>query len=192
MRLSTYEGMFLFDPNVATQWETVEKEIGRIMQRAGAELIGIKRWDERRLAYEIKHRKRACYVLTYFRSPASNIAGIERDARLSEMILRLLVLRCHLSEEELAAFGRESAEQSALLRNGAAAGVGKGTKSPAEVPPGTEAEAEVGPGAGEPDAEQQRPDRTLDREDGIGEEVTRAEAEALWADRDDGTKESEK
>ena len=100
MKLTTYEGMFLFDPSTATRWEAVEGEVGRIIDRAEAELIGIERWDERRLAYEVKHRKRGCYVLTYFRAPGSKVAGIERDARLSEMILRLLVVRCGLTEEQ--------------------------------------------------------------------------------------------
>ncbi|GAG05553.1 unnamed protein product [marine sediment metagenome] len=111
--------MFLFDPSVASQWETAENEVGRILERASAEVIGVKKWDERRLAYEIQHRKRACYALTRFRASGSNIGGIERDARLSEMILRLLVVQCDLSEEKLAEFGKEAAEQSAFLHNAA-------------------------------------------------------------------------
>jgi len=116
LKLKAYEGMFLFDPGVAGKWETVEGEVGRIMERAGAELIGVKRWDERRLAYEIQHRKRACFVLTYFKAPGSSITGIERDAQLSELILRLLVLRSTLSEEQLEEFRKETAEDSAAMR----------------------------------------------------------------------------
>ncbi len=171
MKLSTYEGMFLFDPSVATQWETVEKEIGRIMQRAGAELIGVKRWDERRLAYEIKHRKRACYVLTYFKCPSASIVGIERDARLSEIVLRLLVLRCTLNDDQLSVFGREAADQCALLRSGA--------QQPSR-PEGAEDEGfrsnRIEPSVAEPIAAAEPADIE------VPEEVTRAEAEALWSD----------
>ncbi len=120
MKPRTYEGMFLFDPAAATQWESVETEVNRIMERADAELIGVKKWDERRLSYEIERRKRGCFVLTYFRAPGSSITGIERDARLSEAILRLLVVRCDLGEEELASFGKDAAEQSEALRKQAA------------------------------------------------------------------------
>ena len=79
-------------------------------------MVGIEKWDERRLAYEIKHRKRGCYALTYFKAPASSLAGIERDALLSEMILRLLVVSCNLDHEQLGAFRSKAAEQSVLLK----------------------------------------------------------------------------
>lgn len=115
MKLNTYEGMFLFDPSVASKWDVVESEVGRIMERAEAELIGAKKWDERRLAYEIEHRKRGCYVLALFKARGSSIAGIERDVQLSEKVLRLLVLRCDLSDEELDTFGKEASERSEAL-----------------------------------------------------------------------------
>ena len=115
MKLNPYEGMFLFDPSVASKWDMVVSEVGRIMERAEAELIGLKKWDERRLAYEIERRKRGCYVLAYFKARGSSIAGIERDVQLSEMVLRLLVLRCDLSDEELDAFRKEAGEQSEAL-----------------------------------------------------------------------------
>jgi len=140
LKLRTYEGMFLFDPSVASQWQTAENEVARIMERAGAELIGVKKWDERRLAYEIRHRKRGCYVLTYFRASGSSIAGIERDARLSEMVLRLLVLQCRLSEEKLDEFHKEAAEQSAMLRRAAEeAAKPPPAEEPAEPEPATAA-----------------------------------------------------
>lgn len=116
MKPRTYEGMYLFDPSATSNWKAVESEIERIMERAGAELIGIEKWDERRLAYEIKRRKRGCYVRTYFRAPRTGITGIERDAQLSETILRLLVLTCDLTEDQLEQFREKSAEQSALLK----------------------------------------------------------------------------
>ncbi len=100
--MNTYEGMFLFDSGATHEWERVESEIGRIMERAGAEVVLCRKWDERKLAYEIRGRKRGCYVLTYFRAAGDQIAGIERDARLSEAILRCLVLRAdHVGEEQL-------------------------------------------------------------------------------------------
>jgi ribosomal protein S6 len=177
--------MFLFDPAQAAQWETVEKEIGRIMQRAGAELIGIKKWDERRLAYEIKHRKRACYALTFFRSPRSNLTAIERDARLSETILRLLVLKCDLTDEQLAEFGKEAAEQSAFLR----AGPPKAAKPAEEGQPEPRAETVEVPAAEAGPAPDALPTEGLKevRAEG-GEEVSREEAQALWGGDGEGSK----
>lgn len=102
--MRAYEGMFLFDPAVAVEWSNVEAEVNRLISRAEGELIACKRWDERRLAYEIRGRKRACYVLTFFRAPGDRIAGIERDVQLSESVLRCLVLRAdHMTDEEMKA-----------------------------------------------------------------------------------------
>jgi len=100
--LNNYEIMFLFDPTAGANWETVENEISRLMERADAEIIVTKRLEERRLAYEIKGRKRGLYVLTYFKAIGDRIGGIERDARLSEIILRVLILRAEgISEEKM-------------------------------------------------------------------------------------------
>ncbi len=100
--MNTYEVMFLFDPAVGANWETVEAEINRLMTRAEAEVIVTKKLEERRLAYEIKDRKRGLYVLTYFRANGGKISGLERDLRLSEVVLRALVLRAEgITEEKM-------------------------------------------------------------------------------------------
>ncbi len=100
--MKRYEGMFLFDSSVAREWAAIEQEVKRLCSRIDAELLVCVKFDERRLAYEIKRRRRGTYVLTYFDAPSDRIADMERDARLSELILRLLVLRAEgLSEERL-------------------------------------------------------------------------------------------
>jgi small subunit ribosomal protein S6 len=83
--------MFLFDSTFAADFSKAKEEVQRILQRAGAEIVFLEKWEERKLAYEIDGRKRGCYVLTYFNCDGSKIVGIERDARLSEPILRILV-----------------------------------------------------------------------------------------------------
>ena len=91
--MNQYEAMFLFDPTFGASWENCEGEIRRIMDRAQAEIVFCKLWDDRRLAYRIKGRKRGIYVLVYFKAPAEKMAGLERDAQLSEHILRVLLLK---------------------------------------------------------------------------------------------------
>lgn len=86
-----YEAMFLFDPTFAADGANAETEIRRIMDRAGSEMILMGKWDERKLAYPIKKRKRGCYVLTYFNGEPGRIKEIERDCHLSEHVLRVLV-----------------------------------------------------------------------------------------------------
>ena len=100
--MNTYEVMFLFDPTVGANWETVEGEIDRLMSRAQAEVIVTNRLEDRKLAFEIKGRSRGLYVLTYFRADGTRISALERDIRLSELVLRALVLRADgLSEQQM-------------------------------------------------------------------------------------------
>jgi small subunit ribosomal protein S6 len=85
--------MFLFDPTFGASFEKCEAEVRRLMDRAGAELMFCRKWDERRLAFRIRGRKRGVYALTYFKADPDKITPLERDAKLAENILRLLVLR---------------------------------------------------------------------------------------------------
>jgi small subunit ribosomal protein S6 len=93
--------MFLLDagqPSADAAMEPVQK----ILQRYGAEVLSIKPWDERRLAYEIEGRHRGLYILAYFRMDPQNVTEFEHDCKLSEDILRVLIIRKdHLTEEEI-------------------------------------------------------------------------------------------
>jgi small subunit ribosomal protein S6 len=114
--------MFLFDPGALTDWESVQKEIHRLLERAEAEVVACSRWDERRLAYEIKGRKRGVYALTYFKADPARIAGIERDVNLSETALRCLILRVEdMTDEEM-----KEAASSTRIEQQKSAGLGEG------------------------------------------------------------------
>ncbi|GJM25092.1 MAG: hypothetical protein DHS20C16_15070 [Phycisphaerae bacterium] len=91
--MNKYEIMFLFDPTFAADADKVREEIERILGRAEAKITFFEKWDERRLAYEIKGRRRGTYFLVYFDCAGDKITGIERDARLSETVLRILIKR---------------------------------------------------------------------------------------------------
>ena len=100
--MKTYEAMFLFDPSFAADAGNPEKEVARIMERADAQIVMNKKWEERKLAYEIKGRKRGSYWLTFFQADPERIGGIERDAKISECILRLLIQRAdHMNEDSM-------------------------------------------------------------------------------------------
>lgn len=99
MRLSTnekklYEAMFLVDSALAaSDWEGVNKTVKNVLARAGAEVVSIEKWDDRRLAYEVKGKTRGTYILSYFNAEPGRVNGIGRDVQLSEQIMRVLVLR---------------------------------------------------------------------------------------------------
>jgi small subunit ribosomal protein S6 len=96
-----YEGMFLVDSAVATaNWDGVLAAIDTILKRADADVISVRKWDERRLCYDIARCKRGTYVLAYFRVNPTTLPSIERDIQLSELMLRAMMLRGdHLTQE---------------------------------------------------------------------------------------------
>ena len=104
IKTKQYEAMFLFGAAFASD---VEKAVGLargIIERHGGELIVAKKWDERKLAYEIGGQKRGLYVITYFNGPGSAVGAIERDVNLSEDVLRVMLTDAsHLNKDEMAA-----------------------------------------------------------------------------------------
>ena len=88
-----YEGMFLVDSALATaDWDGVLATIRTILERAGAEISSLKKWDERKLAYDIRRKSRGTYILSCFKAQGQKLTEIERDVRLSEKIMRVLIL----------------------------------------------------------------------------------------------------
>src|SRR5215210_3501846 len=94
MAAKVYECMFLLDSSkVAGDTANADKQIRTIFERNSAEVLVSRPWDERRLSYPIRNQKKGLYYLTYFSADGKNIAGIEHDAVLTEMILRLMVIK---------------------------------------------------------------------------------------------------
>jgi small subunit ribosomal protein S6 len=62
------------------------------LEKAGAEIVSIRKWDDRKLAYEINGKGKGTYILCYFRAAGSKLRDIERDIQLSERIMRALIL----------------------------------------------------------------------------------------------------
>jgi small subunit ribosomal protein S6 len=87
-----YEGMFLVDSAHASDWDAVVKTIKKLLKRSGAEIVTIRNWAERRLAYEIDHKSRGTYVLCFFKADVEKIRNIEKDVQLSEQVMRVLIL----------------------------------------------------------------------------------------------------
>jgi len=159
--LNIYEGMFVVDDKRANDnWDRVVREIRSLLEKHQAQIFHLERWDDRRLAYRIKGRNRAVYVLTGFTAPHDAIPPIERDCQLDDTILRVLFLRDHQHEKlrKLGLFdphalkAEAEAEQPAPKPEAAAKPAEPEAAQPApaaaETPP--EAPAPVEPPPGEP------------------------------------------
>ena len=97
-----YEGMFLVDSALANgNWDATVESVQTILSRAEAEVISLKKWDDRRLCYPVGKVVRGTYILTYFNADPSKITGIERDVQISEDILRVLILKGDIIPQEV-------------------------------------------------------------------------------------------
>lgn len=133
-RIQIYEGMFLFPQSVTSDLQAAVDHITDILVRGGAEIVALRKWDERRLAYDVRGNKRGVYFLSFFKVKTQALAGIERDCRLSEKLLRSLITKAsHVTAEEIASNeGRQQIADEIKLRGTAPAAAGS-APAPAEA-----------------------------------------------------------
>ena len=94
--MNTYEGMFVLDSSkVAANWDDAVKHVHDILAKHQGEIVASRQWDERRLAYPIEGHKKGTYFLAFFKAEGAALKEIEADCKLSELILRDLILKVH-------------------------------------------------------------------------------------------------
>lgn len=93
MKTREYEAMFLLDNAAAVaDWDGTSGIVDQLLTKYGAEIVHKEKWDERKLAYEIRGHKRATYYLVYFKASSDAPAKVTADAALNDKIVRMLVL----------------------------------------------------------------------------------------------------
>lgn len=113
-----YEGLFLFPQSASGNLQGALDHVNDLLNRAEAEVVSLAKWDERRLAYEIKGNKRGVYFLSYFKAMPERLIGLERDCNLSEQLLRAMMTRAdHIPSETIeASEGRERLSDEIKLK----------------------------------------------------------------------------
>ena len=98
-----YEALFLVDAGeAAADWQGINDHLKKILERNGAEIVSMRKWDDRPLAYPIMGKRRGTYILVYFNALSVKLADMEHDIRLSERILRSLILRGdHITQADM-------------------------------------------------------------------------------------------
>lgn len=89
-----YEGMFVLPQTyVREDQEAAFGLLAETIERFGAEIRHKEVWAERSLAYEINHVREATYILMYFDASSDAIAKIERQFRITDNVLRVLIVK---------------------------------------------------------------------------------------------------
>jgi small subunit ribosomal protein S6 len=106
-----YEGMFVLPQTyVREDQDGAFALLSETMEKFGAEIRHKEVWAERSLAYEINHVREASYLLMYFDASADAIAKIERQFRITDNVLRVLIVKPP-KDFDLETFLREKANQ---------------------------------------------------------------------------------
>jgi len=96
-----YEALFLVDSAIAAgDWTGLVEKITAMINKRGGEMVSLKKWDERKLAYEIQNKSRGTYILVYFNAEPESIVKLERDINLSEDVMRAMILRADFVNQE--------------------------------------------------------------------------------------------
>jgi ribosomal protein S6 len=163
-KLRPYEAMFLVHNKEARKThEYLEEHVRALLGKVGAKVSRFARWDQRQLAYEIKGQREGIFYLCYAEIDPSAIAALRREAELSELVLRMLVLALDRIPTEEEARKRSSTAEEAMRegeelrgevgydgggdrrrgRGGGGGGGGGGMRSsePAGAPPAENAES---------------------------------------------------
>jgi small subunit ribosomal protein S6 len=89
-----YETIFIIHPELNE--EDVEEHIKRVenlVTRLGGEIVKTERWGKKRLAYEVDKHRYGFYVLLRLRGNPAFLPELERHYRLTEGIIKSLVIR---------------------------------------------------------------------------------------------------
>lgn len=89
-----YEAVYLVHPSVDDErLEEIIARYNQVVENEGGVIEQCGKWDRRRLAYPINKVQEATYVLMYFRANPQVPAELDRLFRISDEVIRHLIIR---------------------------------------------------------------------------------------------------
>jgi len=92
MMLRKYESIFIVNPEIGEEAIKALVEKFKAMLETSAQLESIDEWGKRKLAYEIDDKNEGYYVLVNFSSEPSFPAELERVYKITEGILKYIII----------------------------------------------------------------------------------------------------
>ena len=93
MSTNYYEGMFLLDSaDFASDPDGMSQMLSELIERVGGTVAAHRPWQDGRLAYEIKGRRKALHYLVMFTLEPRQMDELNRICRLNEKLLRTLFI----------------------------------------------------------------------------------------------------
>ncbi|MEX2287331.1 MAG: 30S ribosomal protein S6 [Planctomycetaceae bacterium] len=94
MTENLYEGMFLLDSGkFAADHDGTANQVIGILEKAGATVVAHRPWQDGRLAYAIDGHRKGVHYLSYFRMKTDGLKDVTRACKLSDVIIRHLIIK---------------------------------------------------------------------------------------------------
>ena len=91
--MNKYESVIIIDPNCTDEAvKALEEKVTGLINENG-KVESVENMGKKKLAYEIKKNKEAAYLLFNFEAKPSSIAELERNYRITDEILKFIVVR---------------------------------------------------------------------------------------------------
>lgn len=98
--LRTYEALYIVRPDLEDdEIQTIAKEVESLITADGGAIVRSEIWGKRRLSYEVNKFTEGCYILVRFEALPTFVARLENHFRLTDAIIRYLVV--HFDERML-------------------------------------------------------------------------------------------
>jgi small subunit ribosomal protein S6 len=92
--LRDYEVLYIVRPDLEEdKVQDVVKRVNSLIGRSGGSSDQTSLWGKRKLAYEVKHQKEGSYVLQDFKIDPGRVPELESALKITEEVLRHLIVR---------------------------------------------------------------------------------------------------
>lgn len=103
-----YEVLFILKPTLTEEEVSAKLDfVKEVLTKNGAQIESVVPMGTRKLAYKIKKYERGTYFVIYFKAPTNLIAELERVLRITEEVIRFLIVK-YENKKEIAAWEKLS------------------------------------------------------------------------------------
>lgn len=89
-----YEGMFVLDSGKFTaDSEAATNRLIEMIEKAGGSVVTHRPWLDGKLAYPIEKHRKGLHYLMYIKMPGTGVSEVARSCKLSDMVLRHMLIR---------------------------------------------------------------------------------------------------
>jgi small subunit ribosomal protein S6 len=86
--------MVIYSPNLTEdEQRTQNTQVEELLRHENAQLNWVDHWGKRKLAYPVKKQRQGSYDWFYFELDSARIHEIDRKLKMSEVILRFMILK---------------------------------------------------------------------------------------------------